>query len=670
MKNLFSFLLCLTVILSAEAQSVGISTNSSLPDPSAMLDINSTDKGMLIPRLTTDQRANISDPAESLMVYDIDTGSFWYFTGQEWREIGSAEKFNVADCVQDTFVMNTTPLGIITDQCGVLYDSGGKDGPYLDNEYINEEIVGSFGGNVRRVIVKSTVLFTGDTLSISNIFFSKDYTGINFDMDTLYLPADESIVVNFRSDSGPSTGDGFEIVWDTYEANALSMDQRSGFFCNPEKQTFGGGLQLNNEWTSGTGFRNINFGVFADTDGESSIAIGTFSKSNELSLALGKESFADDQGVAVGYNAKANLFGSVALGKARAIGNTSIATGFNAWAGGDNAISIGLNSRADGFDGISIGNSSQSTGAASVVIGNNSFASGANALIFGNEVSSACDDCIVIGKEGFNAPKVGINTLDPSAALEVSGDVKAEKLDIQDDFGEIAITSNNATLQPALSLYKTASYDFVGSLTSNLQNNLVMSAPDGILNEGNTLVSGSLSTSSLTGSGNRDVYVNSVGRLIVKPTETKYYSIPPSSFVSDNADDYPLATSSFDVSSNASGVFDEVDEYELYASVNLESGVSIQKVDFYYWTSLDEMEIDFRLMRRPMNAIGTETICHVIASGAAPDFTHVPCTDVNGSYAEIDNENYIYFIQIGMPGDELPTDLFGGFHSVRIEYDD
>lgn len=68
---------------------VGVGTMT--PDPSALLDLTSSDKGILIPRLNSIQRINVVSPAEGLMVYDIDTDSFWYFDGVQWVEaIGPA----------------------------------------------------------------------------------------------------------------------------------------------------------------------------------------------------------------------------------------------------------------------------------------------------------------------------------------------------------------------------------------------------------------------------------------------------------------------------------------------------------------------------------------------------------------------------------------------------
>jgi hypothetical protein len=60
---------------------VGISTDNTNPDPSAMLDIKSSNKGMLIPRMLTSQRTAISSPATGLLVFDTNTGSFWFYDG-------------------------------------------------------------------------------------------------------------------------------------------------------------------------------------------------------------------------------------------------------------------------------------------------------------------------------------------------------------------------------------------------------------------------------------------------------------------------------------------------------------------------------------------------------------------------------------------------------------
>ena len=65
--NKIIFLFFLLLVSIAHSQ-VGINTNS--PDPSAMLDIDSVDKGLLTPRMTTAQRDAITSPATGLLVFD------------------------------------------------------------------------------------------------------------------------------------------------------------------------------------------------------------------------------------------------------------------------------------------------------------------------------------------------------------------------------------------------------------------------------------------------------------------------------------------------------------------------------------------------------------------------------------------------------------------------
>jgi hypothetical protein len=54
---------------------VAVNTDGSAPDSSAMLDVKSTNKGALLPRMNMDQRNAIASPAEGLMVFCTDCGS-------------------------------------------------------------------------------------------------------------------------------------------------------------------------------------------------------------------------------------------------------------------------------------------------------------------------------------------------------------------------------------------------------------------------------------------------------------------------------------------------------------------------------------------------------------------------------------------------------------------
>ena len=65
--------------------SIGIGTNA--PEASAVLDISSTNKGFLSPRMTPTQRDAITNPASGLIVYDNSNNNVDYFNGTAWRAI-------------------------------------------------------------------------------------------------------------------------------------------------------------------------------------------------------------------------------------------------------------------------------------------------------------------------------------------------------------------------------------------------------------------------------------------------------------------------------------------------------------------------------------------------------------------------------------------------------
>src|SRR6185503_13864259 len=78
-----SFISAFLILLFCQVRGqVGIGTSN--PDPSAQLDINSTSRGALLPRMTTSQRNAIINPAAGLLVYDIDKRAIYMYDNSKW----------------------------------------------------------------------------------------------------------------------------------------------------------------------------------------------------------------------------------------------------------------------------------------------------------------------------------------------------------------------------------------------------------------------------------------------------------------------------------------------------------------------------------------------------------------------------------------------------------
>lgn len=86
MNKVFLSIVFLFFIEMGSAQNVGIGTLS--PAVSSQLDISSTTKGFLTPRMTAAQRAAIDQPAEGLLLYQTDSAAgFYYFKSGIWTKL-------------------------------------------------------------------------------------------------------------------------------------------------------------------------------------------------------------------------------------------------------------------------------------------------------------------------------------------------------------------------------------------------------------------------------------------------------------------------------------------------------------------------------------------------------------------------------------------------------
>lgn len=78
--------------------------------PQGALDVVSTTKGMLIPRVTTTQKNAIASPITSMLVYDSTLGVFNYWSGSAWVVLGGGATSDLQDVVNAGAIVNGVPI--------------------------------------------------------------------------------------------------------------------------------------------------------------------------------------------------------------------------------------------------------------------------------------------------------------------------------------------------------------------------------------------------------------------------------------------------------------------------------------------------------------------------------------------------------------------------------
>ena len=176
-----TFLIFLFFSITLQSQ-VGIGNTN--PDVSSMLDIASTSKGLLVPRMTTAQRIAITTPANSLLVYDTTLKSYYYYDTTilpapgNWVKINSgSDQRNNYKLVKSAADFPAVVGGKITLLSNTFYEINGTvaiTAPIdLNDAYVagldaKEDVLsfpggtvfsGNTGGSVRNITIKGARAF-------------------------------------------------------------------------------------------------------------------------------------------------------------------------------------------------------------------------------------------------------------------------------------------------------------------------------------------------------------------------------------------------------------------------------------------------------------------------------------------------------------------------------
>lgn len=296
MKRIFLFRLFifLGLLNNAVAQNKSVSIGTLTPDNSAILDLESTDHGFLMPQLDSSQIISISSPKLGLIAFNKADQCFWYKRSYGWKRICPTDslynKFIQTNMIKtDSLFVGGKPIqNIISQQIDstawLLKGNNGIDA--------NKHFIGTINpvdwviktNNSERMRVRSTG-FVGIGISNPATLFSVGRGGSNFRVDsngvtylkngTVSLP--QLTFINDKTTGVFSPGAAqIGIAANSKEGiylNGLSRSVHLGFIGSSAPLGFGlDNFLIGNGSAKGSG----NFNMGYNTRGQGNVCIGHY----------------------------------------------------------------------------------------------------------------------------------------------------------------------------------------------------------------------------------------------------------------------------------------------------------------------------------------------------------------------------------------------------------
>lgn len=368
---------------------VGIGTTS--PDASALLDLTSTSRGLLVPRMTEAQKNAIGSPATGLLIYETDnattgtyagqTPTFWYYNSSMWtpfRNSGWLLLGNAGTSSSTNFIGTTDSADWVirtnnTERMRVY--AGGHVGLPPANSKAEEfrfyqpSGMGSYYSGFKA---------GANTASVTYTWPPADGNGVNYIICT-----DGFGHLSWRG-FGSAGGGGLDTFW-------------SRGFGRFSLIGHGSSCIASGDFSLTDGFNNNASGTATVVWGENNIGsgFGTVISGGNFDTASG-----DYATMGAGSNNSATAsFSSVVAGQ------------YNS-ACGDYAVVVG-------------GSTNVACGDYSVILGgSNNTVSADYSLAFGTGANVTTSDAVVYYASGNSAVSVGIGTQSPGEALDIVGNFR------------------------------------------------------------------------------------------------------------------------------------------------------------------------------------------------------------------------------------------------------
>ncbi len=322
MKNLLILSLLILLAITTSAQ-VGINSDNSEPDVSAMLDIKSTTKGMLIPRMTSTQRTAITSPATGLLVFDTTTGSFWFYNATVWTDLSSTgAPDHITDADSDTKIQ----VEESNDEDIIRFDMAGTEHFQMNNgrlEVLNtgqSVFIGEGAGANDDFTTNRNTAIGGSALN-SNTTGERNvangFAALNFNTTGNYNVANGSEALFFNTIGAYNLANGFNALYfNTTGSNNVANGTAALFFNTTGNYNVANGYAA--LYSNDSGSQNTAVGYQAD------VSTGILTNAT----AIGANALvSQDSSLVLGNAAKVGIGTSSPDAKLHIIGDVKIVDG-------------------------------------------------------------------------------------------------------------------------------------------------------------------------------------------------------------------------------------------------------------------------------------------------------------------------------------------------------
>ncbi len=391
--------------------SAGIGTTK--PDTSALLDLASKSKGLLIPRITQNQRYAIYKPATGLMIYQItDPKGFYYYNGDKWVLINAvsglnknifiglnAGKSNITGSSniaigKGSLQNNTNSSGLIAIGDSALFNNVAESNNFgLGRLALFSNTTGIFNTAIGNSVLNSNIsgdenVGIGDSVLNANINGSDNtacgYGSLNVNTSGSQNTAIGSLSLSLNTEGGHNTAIGFYSMYNNVSGyNNVSAGFQSLYSNTTGKYNTSMGVasmlhNISGEYNTAsgcdalysntTGYENTASGhaaLYFNTDGNYNAAYGT----NAL-----YSNTKGDYNNAIGFNTlEHNTTGSYNTAIGYYALESSVSSFYNTAVGGDALVgnTTGESNTALGFDALF----SNTTSSYNTAIGDDALAS-------------------------------------------------------------------------------------------------------------------------------------------------------------------------------------------------------------------------------------------------------------------------------------------------------